>query len=243
MKINLFLSLLKLGLSYMLWQIYNYCPVAKIYMVIPMVKSIIAGKLTVIRKGCFKVAVDPSADERTIAEAKEVKKVIHDNLHDGGTHTRFWHKNPGGSITLVGKVTHVDHNPNTKEANIPIKTYVENAINEPFDPQSKSMFDNQSKMDHRMNIEIDPQLIKENKMQLFPYLDQNRLPKQLLDAIANTAPNKPTHKIEYESKCKQGEKEKINNENNKVSQNNLLVEKNKKLSMTKDIRKSIDDVD
>lgn len=148
----------------MLGQMYNYRTIS-LHGWYP--GQIIAGKLSTIPyKGFFKVLVEPSADERTIAEADVIKQIIQDNLHEGNAHTRFWYIKADGSITLVGKATHAPRNPETDVPNIPSKILLI------LTPQSRNMFDETSKMDQ--NIQIDSELINNNYINhFFSYPDQS----------------------------------------------------------------------
>lgn len=243
MKINLFLSILRAVLSYILGQMNNYWPLSKICMVIPIVRNLIIGKILPPIKGAFKVALPTNADKRTIYEANQAKKIIEDNFHDGCKHKRFWKTNSDGSKTIYAKITHANPNPYTGETNVPIESYTNN---ETFEADEKKLGDKTSFIDQKMNILVDAQLIKEktndlakdkeHKFEFIPDPDQSQISEQVEKKIFNVAKTKPTHKIEREYNCVK----EIVKENKKV-----YFEKNKKLPKIKEVAKSknIDEVD
>ena len=65
------------------------------------------------------------------------------------------------------------------------------------DKRTLKFFDQDTFVDHTMNIEIDAELIEENKFLFIPDPDQSKLSPQLRDAILLAA---HTHTLEKETK-------------------------------------------
>ena len=150
--IKLFFMIIRVLINYNLDNIYNGWSTGPILMVIPRIGQILIGKITIVYKGLYEIAIHPNATKRTQAEIVNTKKTIMDNLQDGGEHYRVAAvvkkitsqeinsqvdlKNKEllaqnldlpqaqtGDIVIFAKATHVQINPFTGVPNIPIDVY------------------------------------------------------------------------------------------------------------------------